>query len=104
MGPQLGCRFAIFGDVVDTCEVLGLAGIALGPHAVALRMCQCACGIRAERVRTLDLRFLQLSHAIDVIFPRGVRNAYVPAMGDECCPRALARAPPSPCLGASGAL
>jgi hypothetical protein len=24
---------------------------------------------------TLDLRFLQLSHAIDVILPRGVRNA-----------------------------
>lgn len=29
-----------------------------------------------------DLRFLQLSHAMDVIFPLGVRNAYVPDIGD----------------------
>lgn len=36
----------------------------------------------AGKMRTLDLRFLQLSHAIDVILPRGVRSAYVPDMGD----------------------
>jgi hypothetical protein len=37
-----------------------------------------------KRLRTFDLRFRQLSQAMEVIFPRGVRSAYVPEMGDEC--------------------
>jgi hypothetical protein len=82
MGPQLSRCFPIFCHIVDACEVLGLTGVALGPHAIALNKCQRTQVKSTEYMRTLDLRFLQLSHAIDVIFPRGVRNAYVPAMGD----------------------
>lgn len=106
VGSQLGGRLAILGDVVHASEILGLAGVALGANAIALHELVLGAGWmqRDTRQRTFDLRLRQLSHAMDVILPRGVRKAYVPEMGDECCPRAFAREPPGPCLGASGAL
>lgn len=36
MGTQLRCGLAIFGNIVNTHQILGLTGIALGPHAIAL--------------------------------------------------------------------
>ena len=37
MCAQLRRGLAVFGDIVDAHEVLGLAGIAFWPHAIALR-------------------------------------------------------------------
>lgn len=36
MRPQLRGRLAVFGDIVNAHEVLGLARIAFRPHTVAL--------------------------------------------------------------------
>jgi hypothetical protein len=54
-------------------------------------------------LRTLDLRFLQLSHATDVILLREGRRAYVLDMGEQCLPLVLANALHGPILGAVGA-
>lgn len=106
MGPQLCCSLAIFGDVVHTREVLGLAGVALWSDTITLAQIvrKLPEGHVKHALHTLDFRFLQLSHAMEVIFPRGVRKAYVPEMGDWCCALEPAREPASPCFGARGAL
>lgn len=52
---------------------------------------------------TFDFRFLQLSQAINVIFPRGVLKAYVPEIGDWCRLLELPKDPVKPCFGAKGA-
>jgi hypothetical protein len=73
--------------------VAGLSSFRLRPHHIRMSdswtdMCCTLVGlhrtillviIRSKSTRgfqrTLDFRFLQLSHAIDVILPRGVRRA-----------------------------
>jgi hypothetical protein len=75
VGPQLRRRLSILGNVIHTVEVFRLASIALRSDPITLGYLLFNVAIPKPRQRTLDLRFLQLSHAIDVILPRGVRNA-----------------------------
>jgi hypothetical protein len=76
MGSQLRRRLAILGHVVHARQVLGLAGVAFGADTVALQSCVSASlGWGKRAYGTFDLRLRQLSQAIDVILPRGVRRA-----------------------------
>jgi hypothetical protein len=76
MGSQLCCRLAILGHIVYTSEVFRLACIAFWPDTIALWSLVSKFNLGPfGNMHTLDLRFLQLSQAMDVIFPRGVRRA-----------------------------
>ena len=76
MGSQLCRRLAVFGYIVYTDKVLGLTSVAFRPNTVTLASIVSALDhTPAREERTFDLRFRQLSQAIDVIFPRGVRRA-----------------------------
>jgi len=99
MCAQLRRGLAVFGDIVDAHEVLGLAGIAFWPHAIALGLALSAALARNRRdLTTRRAEGIGAGNGGLVLPPRvyqgapqtllGSQRGLVVDSGGRCCLRA----------------